>query len=126
MFGWIVIIMICILAGTISLGIYHHTYDRYGAMFITVISFALAIIFGIGVICCRIEYVHFEKTFEIQKEQYEQISTENLSDKEKYYHMVDIINVNKKLAEYQASRKCFGSFSSAPASVLDIKPIGIE
>lgn len=125
MFGWIVITMICVLAGIIFLGIYHHT-DRDGAMFIAVVSFALALIFGIGVICCRIEYAHFEKTFEIQKEQYEQIATEDLLNKEKYYHIVDIINVNKKLAEYQASRKCFGSFSSAPASVLDIKPIGIE
>ena len=77
----------------------------------TVISFVSALILGIGVICCRIDYVHFEKTFEIQKQQYEQIAIEDLSDKEKYYHMVDIINVNKKLAEYQASRKCFGSFS---------------
>lgn len=125
MFGWIVIIMICVLTGTLFMAIHYHT-DRDGVAFMAVISFVLAFIFGIGFVCCRIDYMHFEKTFEIQKEQYEQISTEDFSDKEKYYHMVDIINVNKKLAEYQASRKCFGSFSSAPASVLDIKPIGIK
>lgn len=100
-------------------------YD-FGWFMTGVVACGLALCFTLITVASRTDYVKFEKAFEIQKAQFEVIAESGVMDDSKYVYVIDAINSNKELAEYQASKAIWGFASTLPDRVFDIEPIGVE
>ena len=89
------------------------------------ISGIVALVISITMLLCAtgsyFGYKEFESSFEIQREIYE-----NVAFQDNVLVTADIIKANSELAEYQARRMIYGSFSAIPERVLDIEPIGVR
>lgn len=100
--------------------------DDFGWFMTGVVACGLAICFTLVTFGTRTTYIEFEKAFEIQKTQFEAIAESGAMDDSKYVYVVDAINSNKELAEYQASKATWGFVSALPDRVFDIEPIGVK
>ena len=100
--------------------------DDFGWFMTGVVACGLAACFILITTVTRTEYIKFEKTFEIQKAQFEAIAESDAIEDSKYVYVIDAINSNKELAEYQASKATWGFVSALPDRVFDIEPIGVE
>lgn len=73
-------------------------------------------------------YLSFEEAFEIQRNNFEAFSSDPnlMTDIAKLQLIVDIMEINKDLANYQADKNIFGFFSIYPERVYSIQPIGMS
>ena len=125
MWFWIILALIFLAYAVVIFIIKDCDYD-FGWTLSALIS--CAIVFGLllGSIANRVDYNKFEKAFEIQKEQFNMIAEKGNIGNSEYIYVIDAINSNKQLAEYQASKSLWGFASTIPERVFDIEPIGIE
>lgn len=126
MIFWIVICCVFIGLAVMLFGIAPNMgYDaEFGCQIGGVLCGALAVVILLISLITRCEYNQFEKKFEIQRKQYEIMAENEMIDN--YTYIFDSLESNRELANYQAARKQWGSFSNVPERVLDIKPIGIK
>ena len=101
-------------------------WDNDLAMFGGMVAAILAVVFILAPICCHLDYVEFEKQFEIQQEQFEMMTENGVIEEDKYTYIINVLDSNRELAEHQASKRLWGIFSTVPKRVFDIKPIGIK
>lgn len=120
----IVVLVILLIVGIVGNRKARYNTDTYFGL--TIISAIILFIVGLVVICCYCEYATFERSFEIQREIYEEISTSESTPINDLYLTTDIIEANSQLADYKASKEIFGPFSIVPERVFDIAPIGTE
>jgi hypothetical protein len=101
-------------------------WDNDLAMFGGIVAIAFAVVFILAPICFHLDYVEFEKQFEIQQEQFEMMTENGVIEEDNYTYIINVLDSNRELAEHQASKRLWGIFSTVPKRVFDIKPIGIK
>lgn len=111
---YIILLLIAAIGGVIMT-----TFDKY---FVSFCAGFIMVIFSLGLcLSCgisRLSYNTWTTEFEIQKEFVAETSFNE-------YTIVNIINANQQLAQFQAVRKTLGIFSPIPEEVLNIEPIKI-
>lgn len=125
MWFWIILALILLVYAVIIFKIKDFDYD-FGWVLSALICCVVAFLTLVGSIGCRMEYNEFEKTFEIQKEQFNMIAEKSDIGSSEYIYVIDAINSNKRLAEFQAEKSIWGFTSIVPNRVFDIEPIGIK
>lgn len=121
------IILIAVLFGLVAVGLILYHKDNRNNEGWGVAALCLIVVGGIllvAVIACYIDYIQFEKTFEIQRAMLTTIN-ENLMEIDRPYIVADIINANETLAKYQGGEMMWGIWNLTPARVMDILPIGV-
>ena len=125
MWFWIILALVLLVYVIIVFILKDFDYDfgwTLSALVCCIVIFSILV----GAIGCRMEYNEFEKAFEIQKEQFNMIAEKGDIGNSEYIYVIDAINSNKQLAEYQASKSLWGFVSTVPDRVFDIEPIGIK
>lgn len=121
------IILIAVLFGLVAIGLILDHKDNRNNEGWGVAALCLIVVGGIllvAVIAHYIDYIQFEKTFEIQRAMLTTIN-ENIMDIDRPYIVADIINANETLAKYQGGEMMWGIWNLTPARVMDILPIGV-
>lgn len=122
---WFIISAILLLMGVIgAICLKRHPYQD-GFFIVMIVGFVVGAIILLCVGAYAVDYITFESKFEIQREIYTAISTQTNPSNDNLIYIMDAVNSNSELAEYQASYKTYGVFSVVPARVMDIKPIGV-
>ena len=114
--------ILCIVFIKLSMKI---EYDNFYHVLCATICGVSAFLIFVGVSAERLEYNKFERSLEIQRNVIEQIYDErNILDY--IFYIADIVDANAQLADYQASKEYYGTFTIVPDRVMDIKPIGVK
>ena len=125
---WICLGVVLLVGGIICAIIENRSYDcNIGLMCGAAGGFVLGGIALLAVLFARLGYVQFETKYEIQQEQYEMLMESNpdFDNIQQIYCVFDFMEINQELAEFQAARKRFGSFSIIPERVMEMTPIGL-
>ena len=124
MIFWIIVAAIIICASIICFYFLYRNENLFGCFLGGIFGIGLVLVILLSILGSYFSYIQFEKTFDIQKTQYEQIAkTEKISD---YVFVIEALDVNKELARLQASKETYGILSTIPNRVFNIEPIGIE
>jgi hypothetical protein len=125
---WFVLSAILIGFGAACI-IYSKSKDPY-ATFGTFMIGAVSLMVGIAALAITIVdavyYEHFKSELEIQRTQYESFVSDSGLTSDNYTYIVDVLEVNKELAELQATKKTFTFACVYPEEIFDLKPIGIK
>ena len=84
----------------------------------------LTLVFILVPLFTTIEYLEFEKSFYILSDYYETLDTADTNDN--YVYIMDIVQANHDLADWQAKHELYGIMSVVPDRVMDISPIGLR
>lgn len=125
MIFWFSLVIILTILSIISAIIYrkNNTWENSHWILISVFSAISAFVIILTSILCRLEYIEFIKSFELQRTIYNEIIEKDFKDN---INIVDILNANQKLSDYKADYTTYGIFTVTPESVMDIKPIGLD
>lgn len=124
---WYIISTILLLVGIIVFcrgRKIRHIRDNFYHIMIGMTAIFLSIILSIITTVDYYAFIEFENKIELQRTQYETLENELSNDKITY--VLDIIEVNNELVDYQVQKQMFKEFSAIPERVFDIKPIGIK
>lgn len=125
MIFWFSLVIILIILSIISVIIYrkNNAWENSHWVLISIFSAFVAFVIILASIACRLEYIKFIKSFEIQRTVYNEIIEKDFKNN---INIVDILNANQKLSDYKADYTTYGIFTITPKSVMDIKPIGLD
>ena len=124
---WYIISTILLLVGIVAFYMgrkIRHICDNFCHVMIGMTAIFLSIVISIVTTIDYFAFIGFENKIELQRTQYEMLENELSNDKITY--VLDIIEVNNELADYQAQKQMFKKFSAIPERVFDIKPIGLK
>lgn len=120
---WIFIIIGLVVVGIVGTILAVTTYyDEWIAA--PFISGLLILIISLCLIAEITTYHKFETQIEIQREQYNQISTQEILSNDDKIIVIDLLSINKNLASWQAEYTTFGNWCIIPERVMHIEPIG--
>lgn len=89
------------------------------------VGFIFFLILAIWPFLSRCDYKEFEIKYEIQQEMVEEFKQNGSETANNLIYVMDILEINQELADYQASKQFWGLWSCLPDSVMDLKPIGL-
>lgn len=98
-------------------------YDGWGFI-LGLVCGVIAFIVILAPLCTRYEYNEFERSFEFLSDYYEAFNTTDIDNN--YVYVIDIIEANHELAEWQGKHEVYGVMSAIPDRVMDISPIGLR
>ena len=84
------------------------------------LAVGVAVVLALLLIIAPLSYREFEQSFIKQQELYENFE---LPDND-YTYVMDILEANKELIEYQTRKELYGFISLVPDSIMELEPIG--
>lgn len=98
--------------------------NKYYAFWMEVagpIAVCVAAVLVLVLIAVPLSYREFEQSFIKQQELYENFE---LPDND-YTYVMNILEANQELIDYQTSKEIYGFISLVPDSIMELEPIGV-